>query len=553
MILDYNERQRLYTLTVKRGEDELTPNVLMREYGLDYSVPSSTHAQGVLYTDNPYAAVTFIKDATPAAAEKLAWISEEVAASQATSSLRHIEQPADKQLEPFQCADVDYILRREHALDADEPGLGKTPTAICVANEMQAQRVIVVCPANIRLQWERRIREWSTQEKPHVYPVLSSKNGVNVDAEWTIVSYDLARVPAILRALVKGTYDLGIFDEVHYAKEIESKRARACFGYYDRRADDGESLESVSECIAARCKRLLLLSGTPLPNRPREIYPIARAACWDAIGWMSQKRFNERFNPVNRRQTTTNKIYTEEKVGREAELQNRLRAHFMTRHLDKDVRVQMHYPVYDLIHVHETHAVKLALEAERLLDFDPDFLEGADLEILGQVATVRRQMGEAIAPQAAAYVRVLIEGGEKLVIFAWHVSVLSILQAELAHLGCVRIDGRDTASSKEAKVGAFRHRPDIRVLIGNSLSLGVGTDGLQDVCHHGLIVEPDWVPGNNVQCFKRLDRMGQTNQVFGEIFVAPNSIAERILAGALRKGTVIEKALDRQFSEPLLW
>ncbi len=225
----------------------------------------------------------------------------------------------------------------------------------------------------------------------------------------------------------------------------------------------------------------------------------------------------------------------------------------MTRHLDADVRVQMHYPVYDLIHVHETHAVKLALEAERLLDFDPEFLEGADLEILGQVATVRRQMGEAMAPQAADYIKVLVEGGEKLVVFAWHISVLDILQSQLAHLGCVRVDGSDSGPSKERKVGAFRFRPEIRVLIGNTLSLGVGTDGLQEVCHHGLIVEPDWVPGQNVQCFKRLDRMGQQNQVFGEIFVAPGSISERILAGALRKGAVIEKTLDRKIEPALLW
>ncbi len=267
---------------------------------------------------------------------------------------------------------------------------------------------------------------------------------------------------------------------------------------------------------------------------------------------MSQQRFNERFNPRNKRKSSTNKVYMEEAVGREAELQNRLRAHFMTRHLDKDVRVQMHYPVYDLIHVHETHVVKLALEAERLLQLTQGLADDLD-PFDGQVATVRRQMGEAIAPQAAAYVRVLIEGGEKLVVFAWHISVLDILEAELSHLGCIRIDGRDSGPSKDAKTGAFRHRPDIRVLIGNTLSLGVGTDGLQDVCHHGLIVEPDWVPGNNVQCFKRLDRMGQQNQVFGEIFVAPNSIAEKILGDALDKSKTIHKALDKRIDEPLLW
>lgn len=558
MKLDYNPAQRYFLLHVGRG-DKLTPDILMREYGLDYSVPSSEFPNGICYTADPFAAVSFHESATPAAAEKLDWIIREVAASWAPSSNRHIECPPDKQLEPFQRADVDYIMRRDHALDGDEPGLGKTPTSICVANEMQAQHCIVVCPANIRLQWEKRIHEWSTMKHPRVYPVLTSKNGTDIKAHWTIVSYDLARVPAILRSIVKGEYDLGIFDEVHYAKEIDTARSRACFGYHDGRKDDGESVEVVTACIAERCKRLLLLSGTPLPNRPREIYPIARAACWEAIDWMSEDSFFERYNPRAVRETNTGKHYVKEEVGREAELQNRLRANFMTRHLDKDVRVQMHYPVYDLIHVQETHLVKLALQAESMLHIDPDTLQNVDPNTSlshfdGQIATVRRQMGEAMAPQAADYIRVLVEGGEKLVVFAWHISVLDILEDKLHHLGCVRIDGRDGPNQKEAKKNAFIQRPELRILIGNSLSLGTGTDGLQHVCSHGLIVEPDWVPGNNVQCFKRLDRMGQSNQVFGEIFVAPGSIAEVVLSSALRKGQTIYKALDRQVSDEVqLW
>ena len=74
--------------------------------------------------------------------------------------------------------------------------------------------------------------------------------------------------------------------------------------------------------------------------------------------------------------------------------------------------------------------------------------------------------------------------------------------------------------------------------------MGVGTDGLQHVCNHAIIAEPDWVPGNNQQAFDRLDRGGQKRQVLGDIFVAPNSFAEKILASALRKGKVINSVLD---------
>jgi len=549
VILDYNPATGAYWLRVPRGA---TPDAqtLMTEYGLDFSEPASTYNSAVLFTRDPYCAVSFREGATPAARQQLDWIIREVEASWAPSSDRHVDCPPGRELWPYQRADVDYLMRRPHGLDADEPGLGKTMVAICVANEMQAKRVLVVCPASIRLQWAKRIREWSTLDRPRVYAITASRYGTSERAEYSVVSFDLARRPPILRALVKQEYDLLVIDEAHYCKEVSSKRTRAIFGYHDRRPDDGESETVVTACLAERSKRVLCLTGTPLPNRPREAYVMARGLCWDAIDWLSQRKFAERYNPMRKTEVRPGKVFVQERQGRLPELQNRMRAHFMCRHLKREVLPQLKLPIYDLIQVEETSAVKQALAAERLLDIDPEMLAGADAQILGQVSTVRRMMGVALAPQVADYIAMLIEGGEnKLVVFAHHVEVLDILCERLHEYGVVRVDGSDTARSKDTKVRAFVERPEIRVIVGNILSLGTGTDGLQIVCNHGLIAEPDWVPGNNVQCGDRLDRGGQRETVQIDIFVAPGSIAERILATALRKGGVIHKSLDMRASE----
>lgn len=229
------------------------------------------------------------------------------------------------------------------------------------------------------------------------------------------------------------------------------------------------------------------------------------------------------------------------------ELQNRLRANFMTRHSKRDVMTQLHMPVFDIVRVEETAAVKSALQAERLLDIDPEMLDTGDIEVLGHIAAVRKQMGVAMAPQVAEYVTDLLRGGEpKLTLFAWHIEVLNILEAALARFGVVRVDGRDSGRSKEAKVKRFVEDPSVRVILGNVLSLGTGTDGLQEVCNHALLAEVDWVFGNNQQCVDRLDRGGQKRQVQAELFVAPGSVSEKVLCSALRKGGVVEKALDRR-------
>lgn len=557
MKLRYAPKKGNYILTVPRGS---TPDVqeLMRDYGFDFSNPRSTEATATLFTDCPYAAAPFVRFADEDTARNLAWITEAVAESWLNESQAHIDCPADQELWPFQKANVEYLLRRGGGLVGDQPGLGKTPTAICFANEIRAKRVLVVCPASIRLQWANRIREWTQMRWPyHIYPILNGKRGVHPTAEWTIVSYDLARNTEIGRALSRGTYDLMITDEAHKAKTSDSIRTRALFGDLETGTfrqwnKETEEHEYLFDALKSRCGSLVSLSGTPLLNRPREAYVLARNHCWDSIDWMSEDSFSSRFNPMERktgkRKDGTTFIYTDERVGRSAELQYRMRTHFMTRHLKKDVLPQLKLPLYDLIRVEETGAVKAALKAESLLDIDPEQFDPHNVKVLGHIAAVRRMMGIAIAPQVVDWVDMLIDGGEeKIVLFAWHIEVLNILERGLAKLGyrTLRIDGSTGTKKKQAAVDTFIADPRIPVLLGNMQAMGEGTDGLQAVSAHCLLAEPDWVPGNNEQAVDRLNRFGQAGTVQADLFVAPGSVAEKILSSALKKAQNIHTTLDK--------
>ena len=208
-----------------------------------------------------------------------------------------------------------------------------------------------------------------------------------------------------------------------------------------------------------------------------------------------------------------------------------------------------HWQTRDIVHVEETGAVKAALNAEKLLDIDPENLEGLDMTVIGQVSTVRRMMGLAIAPLAADYVAMVLEGGEeKVVVFAWHIEVLDILMKKLAKWAPLRIDGSTPPSKKPAIVTEFG-RPGRHLLIGNLLSLGTGTDGLQEFCSRGVGAEADWVAGNNEQCIDRLHRFGQKDTVQFDFIVAQGSYSEHVLGSSLRKKKVTHNALDAQISK----
>lgn len=543
MQLDYFNTTGAFTLKVPRKDGSLVQN-LMREHGLDFSLPASTPHEAVLFTKEPYAAASFAHCATEDALSQLQPILTQIGSSRKNESNARYSCPADQELWPFQKCNIEYALQRKNTLIGDQPGLGKTPVAICFANEIRAKRVLVICPASIRIQWVKKIREWTTLRWPYcIHPILVGRHGVHPTAEWTVVSYDLARTEAIGKALAKGHYDLLILDEAHYLKTTESRRTRAVFGGgHDRVFAD----------FASRSERILALTGTPLPNRPREAYTLARGLCFDSIDFMSEDSFRERFNPSQTVEkydeaSGRTKIYIDERSGRHSELQNRLRANFMTRHLKREVMPQLKMPVYDIIQLEETTAVKLALKAESLLGIDPENLQGADFSPLGAIATVRRMMGLALAPQIGDYVNMLIDGGEeKLVVFAYHHQVLDVLQKAWEKHGVLRVDGNTSATKKMKSVEMFQKEDKYQIFLGQITACGTGTDGLQTVSCHALIAEADWVPGVNEQAFDRLDRGGQNRVVQGDIFVAPGSFSEKILATSLRKGHVVHSALDKR-------
>lgn len=540
--LDFNPTNRTFILRVPRGEAE--PRTILEEHGLNFSSAESTPQEAVLFTKEPYAAVAFWEYASEGAKAPLAALQAKVESSWQAESGAHIKVPADQELWPFQKAGVEYALRRTNTLIGDQPGLGKTAQAIAYANEIGARRVLVLCPANIRLQWAKQIRRWSTMSYPYtVYPILRGGHGVHPTANWTIVSYDLGRTEAIGKALAKGTYDLMIIDEAHYLKTIDSQRTRAVFG--------APHAELKFEALAARAGSILGLTGTPLPNRPREAYTLARGLCWDAIDFMSEDRFSNRFNPsmvreIERPDGTITR-FVDERTGRHGELQARLRSNFMVRRMKREVLTQLKLPIFDIVHVEENAQVKQALKAESLLDIDPETMEGADATALGHIAVVRRMMGVAIAPEAAEYVKMVLDGGEeKVVLFAHHIEVLNILENALRKYGVLRIDGSVGAAKKQRLVDEFIADPKKRIMLGNMISMGTGTDGLQEVAAHAIFAEADWTPGVNQQAVDRLDRGGQKGQVLVEFLVAAGSFSEKVLASALRKNQVTHRALDRR-------
>ena len=179
------------------------------------------------------------------------------------------------ELYPYQQTGATFLARRGRALLADEMGLGKSAQAIAACDIVGAGLSVgVVCPASVKANWKREF-------------ALFGREAHNVDIE----SYDkVAR-----GAFDKAAFDVLILDEAHYLKSPKAKRTKAIYG---PKCDGVDGL-------VGRSNRVFLLTGTPTPNDPSELWTHLRAVMPGAIAGKTRPR--PYFSFINRYCTIINK------------------------------------------------------------------------------------------------------------------------------------------------------------------------------------------------------------------------------------------------------
>lgn len=542
MSLSWNEAQRkfvIYDNDKKKAE----------EIGLTkYSAVRGPNGETVWGTDSPYAAIPYFKDATPSAIAKLGPLYHDYLASWQVDSTRKVSIGAaaladGKSARGYQGAALDYCMPKERRLIGDAPGVGKTSTAIMLSNEEQAERNLVIVPANLRRQWEEQIRYWSIiPEEKHrrkTSLVMSQKSGINPSANFVIISYDLLRNAELHEAVCAHKWDHIIADEVHFAKSAKASRTRAIFG--------GGRGEFKNNILIDKAKRFTGLTGTLLLNRPRECFNITKACCPEAIDFMTYDEFCYRYNP----QGTLENGHEMEARGRLPELQARLRCNYMVRRLKEDVLKDLPAKQYELTYLEPTGEIREVISRERMINFNIEDLKDPRAKIWGQISTLRREMGVAKAPRVIEHVKYLLEVEEipKILLFSHHKEVMDRLKTELAEYGVVEVRGGVSDTQKNMAKKLFIENPRVRIFSGQLDSAGFGIDGLQEVCDRVVFAEPAWTPGVNDQAIDRLHRSGQFNSVLAQFLIVESSLDEKVLAAVIEKSKDIHTAMDGRGDE----
>ena len=425
------------------------------------------------------------------------------------------------QLYPFQEKAVNLLMNRKHTLLADEMGLGKTIQAIELANQLNYFPVLIICKASIKINWQRKLEEWIRQPR-HIQIVNKKTDLIEPLADFVIVNYDLITHSHIFYQLKSIKWQLIICDEAHYLKNMKALRTKAVLGK-----------NGLIHCT----ERSLMMTGTPVLNRPIELYPMLKVLSPETIApyndyYKYAKRYCGGFQDGF--------CFNDKGASHTAELNERLRRGFMIRRTYEEVEMQLPKRRFEIVLIEQSVGVapKLrTLENAERLDFQHQKLS-VDA---GQLATLRRETAEAKIDVTIDKIKEYVESVDKLVIFAYHHSVIDKLYEKLKDYGVVKLTGNTPTKYRQQFIDEFQNNPCIHVFIGQIDAAGEGIDGLQGVCHNVLFVESSWVPGAINQAIARVWRLGQQHPVLIRFMVWANSVEEHMMRVALDKVKTIRE------------
>jgi SWI/SNF-related matrix-associated actin-dependent regulator 1 of chromatin subfamily A len=402
-------------------------------------------------------------------------------------------------LMPFQETGRDFLALRQNAILADDMGLGKTYQVLEAIKKVDIQSGIVVCPQSIRRSWVKRTR--GQMPLAFIKEIISSKTMPDPGA-FNIINYDIAWKEPLISALAAQRWQVMVCDESHYLKNIDAKRTKKILG---------------KGGLYSRCERRWMITGTPVLNRPIELYTVLRSLFPQQLGekYQSYYDFAYRFCAAYQGQFG----FDCSGASNLGELSEILRP-LMLRRMKSDVLKDLPAVTYDKVYLDPSDKLIKLIQLEHA-----EYNAG---ETIGESSSVRQAIGVIKVSAAIKHLRNVLEEKGKVVVFIWHAAVVDGLMEEFKGQA-VRYTGKENVHEKEKAVHRFQTDPAIKLFIGNVQSAGFGVDGLQDVCDTAVFVEMSYVPEVIRQCIDRLNRMGQKSPVQIQFLIAENSVDEDII------------------------
>ncbi len=417
-------------------------------------------------------------------------------------------------------------------------GLGKSAQAIRACEIIDARTVLVICRAIAREQWKNEFKKFSDR-----------------DFALSVSSYE-----SIHKLPVDAKYDVLIIDEAHYVKEPNAKRTQNVLGKFG---------------LVRKSGRVFLLTGTPTPNHPAELWPILYTFGRTKLTYDA---FIERY--CDYRDTGFGRQITgaHRDKARRLELLDQIKD-FCLRRSKREVMSELP-PIFFQDLVVPPGKVELGYSAdftrrfllrgpegikdlEKRIEKEYGVIEGivdgkhlSDATIAAfqanakSISTVRRYVGLQKVDAVAELVTEELDSKayDKIVLFTWHKDVTNALHRKFKRFNAACVYGGTDPVKLEIAIRQFQEYPRFRVLIANFQT--AGTSITLTAANQVMFVEQSFVPADMQQAVMRCHRIGQTKPVTVRYVGLEKSIDQHIAAILRRKTEEITELMDGLSASP---
>jgi len=422
---------------------------------------------------------------------------------------------------------IEKLVGSKRFILADDMGLGKTTSTIIAALETGSKKILIVCPASLKINWQREIENYSDRTV-----FIAEGKKFSTDSDFVIVNYDILKnfhdtdpKKKDESLLSQSNFDLVILDEAHMISNVQAQRTK------------------LINSFVKKLNRVWLLTGTPMTSRPMNYYNLLNIIESPvAQNWMA---YAIRYCQGYQFMAGKRKVWNVTGASNLEELRERTSKQILRRLKEDvlDLPDKIITPVY--LSLKSKDYENLMGEYYDWYDKNPD--ESSSLTVqFSKLMKVRKVIANEKVKQTIEFTENILEQGKKVIIFT---NFTDTLQSIYQHFGkkAVYLDGSCSNSQRQQSVDLFQNDEKIQVFVGNLKAAGVGlTLTAAEVV---IMNDLSFVPAEHAQAEDRAYRYGQKSNVLVYYPLYENTIEGAIYDILNRKKEIIRTVMGDEQPE----
>jgi SWI/SNF-related matrix-associated actin-dependent regulator 1 of chromatin subfamily A len=388
-----------------------------------------------------------------------------------------------------------FLLKKNHAIIADEMGIGKSLQALMAALHYIKERVCIICPAFLKYNWKKEWLKFTNVDEKDILLCVTKKDVSKFTSQKIVIAnYEMIRSGVFDD--IFNQFGTIILDEMHKVSHLTA-----------------QITEHIHHLFAThKPKRVYGLTGTPIQNKVVELYSLLKLLEYNKNPnkiinkYPTFHSFCNHFSYKRIKNFGRKNIISYEGVKNEDEIKTFLQKK-MIRRLAKD---HLDLPLFNYISI----SCILGKNTLKIIDSELQEAWKANMEQTSMdgeesISSVKARTAIAKAPSSIALALELIEQEQgPVVIFSDHRDSVDFIYDAIQkkRKSVARIYGGTPIKDRDTIVTAFQDKK-IDALV---CTIGAAGVGLTLTSSNRLIFNDlSWIPGNNAQAEKRIIRIGQ--------------------------------------------